>query len=224
MKTRQLNTRERILAAVIVVFILLGGYGYLRFQPKTSEIESMVFQKETTLDRIAKLEIPQEPQEKIDEINSQLDDQEKAQAAIEANAAQIEMQLAPVDSQELRVRISELARDSGVRIRVNETLRPEPLQITALANNNRGTETIDKEVLPPASMGWLKRMAPGSIFQRPLQRLEIDADYLSLRRFIHGLDDLPYQVTVIRMNVEKLDVAPLRGMSQLLKSELVLAL
>lgn len=223
MKIKQLNNKEKGMAIAIIIILLLGGYGYLRFQPKMSEVDSLERQKQATLNRISSMEIPDEPQEKIDEIIAALDDQEKAQEAIEDNAARIEMQLAPVDSQELRVRISELARDSGIRIRVNEVLRQEPVRI-ASNNNRRTTAVTDKELNVPIEAGWIKRLAPGSMFQRPLQRLEIDADYPSLRRFIHGLDDLPYQVTVVRMNIEKLDISPLRGMSQLLKTELVLAL
>lgn len=219
MNIKQLNKREKLLAAAVIVVILLGGYGYLRFEPRVSEIDLLEKQKENTLNRIATMEIPDEPQEQIDEIIAQLDDQEKALEAIKDNAGQIEMQLAPLDSQELRVRISELARDSGIRIRVNQPLRPEPV-----TNETKRHATDDTEIIVPPAAGWIKRLSPGSMYARPLQRLEIDGDYPSLRRFIHGLDNLPYQVTVVRMNIEKLEVAPLRGMSQLLKTELVLAL
>lgn len=224
MKVKQLNNKEKGMAIAIIIILLLGGYGYLRFQPKMSEVDSIERQKQATLNRISTMEIPDEPQEKIDEIIAALDDQEKAQEAIEDNAARIEMQLAPVDSQELRVRISELARDSGIRIRVNETLRPAPISNASAGNRRTKAADTDKEINVPVEAGWVTRLAPGSMFHRPLQRLEIDGDYPSLRRFIHGLDDLPYQVTVVRMNIEKLDISPLRGMSQLLKTELVLAL
>lgn len=219
MKIKQLNKREKLLAAAIIIAILLGGYGYLRFEPRVSEIDILDRQKEATLTRISTMEIPDEPQEEIDDIIAQLDDQEKALEAIKDNAGQIEMQLAPLDSQELRVRISELARDSGIRIRVNQALRTEPVTST---NKRRAAD--NEEIIVPPSAGWIKRLSPGSMYARPLQRLEIDGDYPSLRRFIHGLENLPYQVTVVRMNIEKLEVAPLRGMSQLLKTELVLAL
>lgn len=223
MKTRQLNKREKLLAGAIIIILLVGGYGYLRFEPKLTEIDRLTSQKDATLNRIASLEIPEEPRESMAQLKSELDDLEKALQAIEENAEQIEAQLAPLDSQELRVRISELARDSGIRIRVNQVFKPEPINITS-KNNRQLAKTVDKEVIPPFEMSWINKLAPNSMFHRPLQRLEIDADYPSLRRFIHGLDNLPYQVTVVRINIEKLEVAPLRGMSQLLKTELVLAL
>lgn len=218
MKLKQLNNRERALAGIILLVIVLSGYGLLRFEPRLENIQRLEQQKEATLNRLAKMDIPTEPQEGIDEIKRKLEDQKKALDAIRESAVQIEQQLAPVDSQELKVKISELARDSGIRIRVNEALRPQPLK----NNNRRGNE--DNEIIPPVTTGWITRMSPGSMFQRPLQRLEVDGSYLALRRFIHGLDELPYQVTVIRLNIEKLEISPFRGSSQMLKTEMILAL
>lgn len=216
MKLKQFNKRERILAGTILVVVILGGYGLLRFEPRLETIQSLERQKDATLNRLAKMEIPNEPQEGIDEIKRELEDQKKALDAIRESAGQVEMQLAPIDSQELKVKISELARDSGIRIRVNEALRAQPI------GGRRGNN--GEEVIPPATAGWITRMAPGSMFQRPLQRLEVDGSYLALRRFIHGLDELPYQVTVIRLNIDKLEISPFRGTSQMLKTEMILAL
>jgi len=144
---------------------------------------------------------------------------------INDSARQIETQLAPLDSQELKVRISELARDSGIRIRINENLKPAAIRVQKKQKKKRGQVTPEaKEIIPPLTAGWITRLSPGSMFERPLQRIEVDGNYLSLRRFVHGLDEMPYQVTVVRMNIDKLPLQPLRGMSQLLKAELVLAL
>jgi len=175
------------------------------------------------LNRISTMDIPTEPREDVEDINEKLDDQENALQAIKESAEQVETQLAPVDSQELKVRISELARDSGVRIRVNEALNPTPLKVKNKKNRNNADVSYG-EILPPVTAGWITRMSPGSMFQRPLQRLELDGSYLALRRFIHGLDELPYLVTVVRLNIDKLAIAPLRGGSQILKTELILAL
>lgn len=223
MKIKQLNKREKLMAGVIISIVLLSGYGYLRFEPRLSGIDRLTAQKDGTLNRIATLEIPEEPLESMEQLKLELDDLEKALQAIEENSQQIEAQLAPVDSQELKLRISELARDSGIAIKINEVFRVDP--ITPSQNSNREADKQNnKEILPPFELNWVKKLAPNSMFHRPLQRVVIDADYTSLRRFIHGLDNLPYRVTVVRINIEKLDYAPLRGMSQLLKTELVLAL
>lgn len=219
MKLRQLNPRERLLAGLILIVLVLGGYGLFRFEPRLDSIQRLERQKEATMNRLAKMDIPTEPEEGLDDIKRELEDQQKALDAIRESAMQIEQQLAPLDSQELRVKISELARDSGIKIKVTEAFRPQPLK-----KEKRRGANADEEIIPPVSAGWIARMSPGSMFQRPLQRLEVNGDYLALRRFIHGLDSLPYQVTVIRLNIDKLDISPFRGSSQLLKAELILAL
>jgi hypothetical protein len=225
-KLKQLNNRERLLAAGVIIVIILGGYGLLRFQPIYDDIQLLENQKQATLNRLGNMDIPSEPTEGIDDINRELDDQENALTAIRESAEQIESRLAPLDSQELKVRISELARDSGIRVRVNESLAPTPLKVAQSSSKKRGTNnSVDfGEIIPPVTSGWVTRLSPGSMFQRPLQRLEVDGSYLALRRFIHGLDQLPYVVTVVRLNIDKLDIAPFRGSSQILKTELVLAL
>lgn len=216
MNIKQLNKRERILAGCIIVVLVLGAYGLMRLDPKYNNIQRLEQQKQATIKRLGTMDIPSEPQEEVEDINEELDDQENALQAIKDSAEQVETRLAPIDSQELKVRISELARDSGVRIRVNEALNASPLK--ASKNREYG------EIMPPVTAGWITRMSPGSMFQRPLQRLELDGSYLALRRFIHGLDELPYLVTVVRLNVDKLAIAPLRGGSQILKTEVILAL
>ena len=223
MNLKQLNKRERLLAGTIIVVLILGSYGLFRFQPKFEGIQRIEQQKESTLIRLGNMDIPTEPTEGIEEIKQALDDQEKALAAIRDSAQQIESQLAPLDSQELKVRISELARDSGIRIRVNEALNPQPLK-PPQSKRGSSNDVSYGEITPPVTTGWITRLSPGSMFQRPLQRLEVDGSYLALRRFIHGLDELPYLVTVVKINVDKLEIAPLRGNSQLLKTEMVLAL
>jgi hypothetical protein len=57
-----------------------------------------------------------------------------------------------------------------------------------------------------------------------MQRLEVEGSFNALQRFIYGLEELPWQVTVLRLRIEKLPMTSPVGYAQLLKSELVLAL
>lgn len=226
MKLRELNKRERILAIVIGIVILLGGYGLIRYQPAKANIESLQKQVLATQARIGRLEIPEESEEVIEDILDQLDDQEAEVAMLQKSAAAIESRLASRDSQQLRVQISSLALESGIRIRTNESFQAQPVtQITQTTKNNRKTaEQPAKDVILPAAAGWIARMSPGSMYERPLQKLQIEGSYEALRRFLHGLDGLPWQVSVLRMNITKLPVSPLQGMPQPLSIELILAL
>ncbi len=227
MKLRELNKRERILAIAIVVVVLLGSYGLIRYQPAKANINSLHIQVAATQSRIAKLDIPEESDEVIEDILDQLDQQEAEVAELKESAAVIESRLASRDSQQLRVMISSLALETGIRIRTNESFQASPVtQIVQATRNNRKTaaqQPMMDVILPPAA-GWIARMSPGSMYERPLQKLQLEGSYEALRRFIHGLDGLPWQVSVLRMNITKLPVSPLRGMPQPLSIEVILAL
>jgi len=226
MKLRELNKRERILAIAIGVVILLSSYGLIRYQPAKANIESLQKQVLATQLRISELEIPEESDEVIEDILDQLDDQEAEVASLQESAAAIESRLASRDSQQLRVMISSLAMETGIRIRTNESFQASPVtQVAQATRNNRKTSAQPtQEVILPATAGWISRMSPGSMYERPLQKLQLEGSYEALRRFLHGLDGLPWQVSVLRMNITKLPVSPLRGMPQPLSIEVILSL
>lgn len=228
MKLRELNQRERFLAIAIGVVIIIGSYGLIRYQPAKANIESLQKQVLATQVRIGKLEIPEESDEVIEDILDQLDEQEADVAALQESSAAIESRLASRDSQQLRVMISSLALETGIRIRSNESFQASPVTQIAQGNrNNRKTATATEpaqNVILPATAGWIARMSPGSMYARPLQKLQLEGSYEALRRFLHGLDGLPWQVSVLRMNITKLPVSPILGMPQPLSIEVILAL
>ncbi|WAK03177.1 hypothetical protein [Methylobacter sp. YRD-M1] len=242
MKRPDLNNREQLLAALAVVAIVAGGYGFLRFLPANRVIADLTQSAEATQNRLLKTEIPEEPVEDIDRLMAQLDDQERAMALIRSQAEALEQQLAPFDSQEMIVSISQLARESQVRIRVNEamTVQAQGNAPVAAANTNNKTskkkaknaknkpkaadDSQNQPVILPETAGWIARMSPGTMFHRPLQRIELEGSYTAIWQFIHGLDQLPYQVTVLRLKIGKAPTPAPAGYPQTLVSELVLAL
>lgn len=227
MNLRELNKRERMLALAIGAVVILGSYGLLRYQPAKDNIVSLQKQVLATQIRIAELEIPEESDEVIEDILDQLDAQEAEVAALQESAAVIENRLASRDSQQLRVMISSLAMETGIRIRSNESFNASPVTKITQASRNTTRKTANqptKDVILPATAGWIARMSPGSMYERPLQKLQLEGSYEALRRFLHGLDGLPWQVSVLRMNITKLPVSPLRGMPQPLSIEVILAL
>ncbi|MCX4187783.1 hypothetical protein [Methylophaga sp. OBS4] len=228
MKLAAMSNREQALAAAVIVVLLLGIYGFLRFMPATKAIVDLQHKAEATQKKVISTRIPEAPEYDMDELLEQLDDQEQALALLRSSAETVEQKLAPFESQELKVRISELARSSDVRIRINERLAvvaqntPQPVKQSKKRKAKEQVPTGD--LVLPATMNWLARMSPGTMFHRPMQRLEIDGNYESLRRFIHGLNALPWQVTVVRLKLEKMPTSPPHGYAQILNAELVLAL
>jgi hypothetical protein len=240
-KRPDLNNREQLLAALTIAAIVAGGYGFLRFLPANRVIADLAKSAEATENRLLKTTIPEEPVEDIDGLIAQLEDQERAVALLHTQAEALEQRLAPFDSQEMIVSISQLARETQVRIRVNEAMKVQPQGNAPAkpANSNKKSkkntknsknkpkaadESQSQPVILPETAGWIARMSPGTVFHRPLQHIELEGSYTAIWQFIRGLDQLPYQVAVLRIKIEKAPSPAPAGYPQALVSELVLAL
>jgi len=229
MTLSKLNTREQILVAVVSIVLFLGSYTLFRFLPENKNIVSLQNQAAKTERKLQSARIPDEPDEGIDELLKQLDDQEQSLQLINEMADGVAQHLAPFDSQQVIIMVSQLARQSGVLVKTSESLKITPIQATSQKKNkkrNKKAKQIVNEanVIFPATRNWIDRMSASTLFHRPMQRLILEGDYQSLRSFIHGLDNLGWQVTVVRFKIEKMPMAPMQGFAQRLQSELVLAL
>lgn len=229
MTLSKLKQSEQILLALVMVSLVIGIYVFFHFIPENKAIVSLETSTEETQKRLTTARIPDEPVQNVDELIKQLDDQEQALALISSMADGVAERLAPLESQELKVLISQLARDTKVRVKTNEVFAANTKAIATPPTKKSKKKKVApplsvNELILPASRGWIERMSVDTLFYRPMQRLVLDGDYIALRQFIHGLDALPWQVTVVRMKIEKLPSVPLRGYAQELKAELVLAL
>jgi Tfp pilus assembly protein PilO len=232
-KLAKLKQSEQILIAITLFVIIIGAYSLFRFIPKYQDISSLALNAEKTERKLLKARIPNEPDQDAKQLLSQLDDQELAMALISDMANRVQERLAPVDSQELKVLISQLARDLKVRITTNERIEGKTPALKVVAKkkrkkkNNKKAATVNQDtnhIALPASYSWLDRMAPNTLYYRPLQRIQLVGHYRSIREFTQELNNLPWQVTVVRLKIEKQSIMPLRGYAQALKAELVLAL
>lgn len=227
MALSKINTREQILVAVVAIVLILGSYTLFRFIPENKHIVSLQNQAEKTERKLQSARIPDEPDEGIDELLKQLDDQEQSLNLINEMADGVAQNLAPFDSQQVIIMVSQLARQSDVLVKTSETLKVAPIQATSQKKKKKKkSKNIINEtnIILPATRNWIDRMSASTLFHRPMQRLILEGDYQSLRSFIHGLDDLGWQVTVVRFKIEKMPTAPMQGFAQRLQSELVLAL
>jgi len=243
MKLPSLSKREQWLSALAIGVIVIGGYAGLRWVPANREIGQLQQTAEATDKRLRTAEIPEEPDEDIERLKSQLAEQERLLAAIKEQSDSVEKHLAPDDSQFLIVNISKVARDAQIHVRANEVFKAAvsnnaapvaaaPTTTKKSRKNKPATVTPAAAaaaapiaaVIPPLSAGWVARMSPGSLLERPLRRLEVEGTYLALNRFIHDLDRLPFQVAVLRISVERMPVLAMPGYPQSLLAEVILAL
>ncbi|WP_026601051.1 hypothetical protein [Methylomonas sp. 11b] len=241
MKLSPLSNREQWLSALAIGVIVIGGYAWLRWVPANREIGQLQQTAEATDKRVHTAEIPEEPDEDIERLKSQLAEQERVLAAVKDQSDSVEKHLAPDDSQFLVVNISKVARDAQIHVRANEVFKAAVNSnaaavpaAPAVGKKNRKNKPATMTpaapavsataVIPPLSAGWVARMSPGSLLERPLRRLEVEGSYLALNRFIHDLDRLPFQVAVLRISVERMPVLAMPGYPQSLLAEVILAL
>jgi hypothetical protein len=241
MKLPHLSNREQLLIALSVCVIVVGGYVWLRFMPAHRSIGELQQAADATEQRSRTTSIPEQPEEDLDRLDQQLHEQEQLVLTLKSQSDSAERRLAPTDSQLLIVDISRVARNALVNVRANEDYKPLPTTAAAGANPPLTSKKARKLqaaqaaaataampavelTIPQLSEGWINRMSAGSMYARPLRRLELEGSYMALNRFIHDLDALPFHVAVLRLSIEKIPVVSMPGYPQELMAELVLAL
>jgi hypothetical protein len=164
---------------------------------------------------------------------------EASLARIQGGMHAVDERLAPADSQELKLRISGLAQQSGVFIIENKAFVPAALLQSSAAAPARKSKRARRAAAAAAaaapaqstipsplheSDGLVARMSPGTPLHRPMQQLGMEGDFEGVRNFIQGLDRLPWQVTIVQFKLEAKPVDPPAGMPQRLSANLILAL
>lgn len=237
MKLNTLSTREQVLVLVVAIVLVGGGYGVLRALPAMKSLNAMAESTDKNEQRIRTTEIPALPDEDEDSMQRDIREAEALLARIQGGMRAVDERLAPTDSQELKLRISGLAQQSGVFIIENKAFVPAALLQSSAAAPARKSKRARKAaaaaaqtaqpVIPavlPESEGLVARMAPGTLLHRPMQQLGMEGDFEGMRNFIQGLDRLPWQVTIVQFKLEAKPVDPPAGMPQRLSANLILAL
>jgi hypothetical protein len=228
MKVTHLSSKQQLIWALSITLVVFAFYGFTRFWPQVSEIQSTQNSTKKTQQKLLKNRLKDEPTEDLKQLLAKINDQEQAMALTKANAENIINRLAAFDSQELKVRISQLANKSRVRIKANQIVNNLPTRTATQAPSKKKQKqtqpVMSEEVLLPESSGWIARLSPGTMLHRPMQRIELEGSYQSILQFIFGLEQLPWQVTVIQLEINKMPSESPVGYAQLLNTKLVLAL
>ncbi|CAG0955102.1 hypothetical protein MTYP_00413 [Methylophilaceae bacterium] len=136
MNLNKVTLREQLLVLVTVVVIIGGIYGGLRFYPANKAIGEIRANTEMMDKAIRTGKIPDEPLDDIDTLKRELAELEQELLSSRNMVTGVERRLAPADTTEIRLMISEVARKALVRITANEEYRvmlPAPAQATGTA-------------------------------------------------------------------------------------------
>jgi Tfp pilus assembly protein PilO len=214
MKPVYIKPQYQLLIGLALILLVLGSYSYFRYLPAHQTISQVQEESAGLERRLTKSSAAPPSPEKIKSFKKQLTDLSRQADALQKMLAPITQQLAPMNSQTLKLKISQLARESDIYVRAN---------VKVLSKKER-SGAPQKPVLPAEEASWLARMAPGTVFYRPMQKLTLEGVYQSLYTFIHGLSSLPYQVTVLRLSIKKTQSDSPPGYPQRLVAEVTLAL
>lgn len=272
MKFSEMSTREQVLVLLVGVTVLLLLYGVLRLKPGLAELEDMQASIKKTQENIKNSKIPDLPAKSAEKLRAEMQKMDADLPKMKQENQAALARLAPPDSQELQIRISELARKNLLHIRDR---RPYDGLSTALASGPSATDIsrmsakdakraqnrIDREMKkamregrkpvtpgtapvaqekktevvkkslddfttpPPGSLHDLAvNLNANSAAKRPLQQFVLEGDFRSLQRFIADLEQLPWLVSVIKLDITVNGKEPPPGLPQLLTATLVLVL
>lgn len=228
MNLSTMNNKQQLVWAISIVITVSLLYVFFRYTPEVHMITALKSEVKSTQKKLAKHKKKTAPKEDLDTLLVQLKDQEKAIEFNKEHAAELEARLAPFDSQELKLRISQLANTSNLVVKQNETVKSFPVNnpVTQQIKKKKTTNksAVKTNTLLPETYSWVSRMSPGTLLYRPMQRLSVHGYYASIQEFIYGLDSLPWQVTVLKLSINKMPVMAPAGRPQLLQAEIVLAL
>lgn len=239
MKFDKLTNREQILIFIVILTFVAGGYGLLRFVPalkKQGELQATIAKNKAT---IKSPNMPEEPFDDVDDLKEKITKLEAEFAGIEITLENAEKSLAPTDSQEMVLKISEAARTAGVRVTESVPyLVPKKDGSIATAQTNtpklskRGQRLANskaRKVARATSKGANVKSASGAIpkegeliyrlvndleTSRPFQRLTVEGNFADLQTFIHALRAMPWQATVVKLDIDVAIQTPPPGMPQ----------
>lgn len=250
MNLKQMTMREQALIFITALVFVGGGYALLRAKPAIKAMGELRAQTESMQQRLKTETLPDMPFDDIEQLNKKLAEAQKELERRKLEAAEVEMRLAPIDSQELQLRLSDLALDCNIRIRTKQAFVLNAGASTAISgatpgmskrakrraarSAQQGTATgaaQGKPVNPLAATtqapaggihDLMSQLAHGAEFQRPMETLTLEGQFEGVQQFIQGLDNLPWLVTVLQLEMEALKMRDGQRGPQYITAKLVL--
>lgn len=252
MRFKKLSNQVQWIILGSVALLLLSLYVYFRFMPTFSEVSKM--NRQLTVDQklLKQPNIPEEPVEDSANLKRKLENLENELALVASQAANLEQRLAPIESQEVLIKISQLARTSRVKMVQNL-----PYLVQKRHKPNAVTEKKSKKKLSPAQerkrLKKLRKQAKrakknaakfggvvGAITRkgelmdklvndfeeaRPLQEIVVEGGFSNLETFIQGVQALPWQVTIVKLDIETTQFQKMpQGLPQPLKAKMIIGM
>lgn len=210
MRTR-LTTREHVLLVAAMLAAALMGYWLFRYRPAVATIRELSQKAQQAREQVQQVQWPAAPTTEPAQLQSQLARAEEKLADARTRLALLERQFAPADGgeaiQHLKVELFDLASRSGLRIAEDVPFNGNLASTSRGARDAQpakpgvGTIASKDHAADPSARGAPDYTILMQYYRRPIEKLTIEGPYGGLRRFLKGLEHLPWRVVVLDFGI-----------------------
>lgn len=245
----KISNREQVLIFIVAATFVGGSYALFRFVPQLKNMAAVQATIAKNQEKVKNPVFPEEPNEDIGELKEKLALANESTEIVLANLAELEKNLAPTGSQEMVLKISEAARAAGVRIiesvpyLVQKKAGEVVNQPVKSGLTKRQQRRADREARKKARKSGAKveagKIISGAIPKegeliyrlvndldtpRPFQRISVEGNFADLQKFLQSLRSLPWQATVIKLDIDVAIQSPPPGVPQPITARMIVAM
>ena len=250
MAFEKMTSREQVLVFVVVGIFVLGTYGLLRYVPSNKEIIALGQTLDANKQQVKAPKIPEEP----DEYPEELQEREATLAlqldTLRNRMDNYEKNMAPTGNQDMVLKISEAARTANVKVIESvpyivqradgeSTVAQNKPKLSKRAMRKQAREARKKARKSGATVSNNVIGTQGAIpkegeliyhlvndFEeaRPLQKIIVEGVFTDLQSFMQAVANMPYQTTIVKLDVDVKIQTPQPGVPQPLMARMIIAM
>ena len=238
MAIEKFSLREQLLIFLVVATVVGGSYAIFRFAPQHKKINELSATLKANVEKVKNPVIVDEPIEDAEDLQESIDKLEAELANLNGTLDDIEKSLAPVDSQEIVLKISEAARASGVKVVSSVPYivqKKEELGQPTKKFSKRVARKLAKKAKSAAAIAPVLGVTPkeGELVYklvnhlqtpRPFQQISLDGNFFNLYEFILALKKMPWQTTIVKLEISTGFQTPPPGLSQPITAKMIIAM
>lgn len=247
-----ITSREQIIVLVAVGVILAGLYGFFRYMPQHKVINALGQKLEKTIQHVKNPKYPQVPDEDVEDLEIEAEYLTQTLANLRAQVDNFAQNLAPTDNQDVLLKISGIARTTGVKViesipyivsrRVEVTAAPKK-KLKKRAQRKLRKAQRKKAILNqkfgrtnqsfgsgstvgaiPKEGELIDRLVNSMDEARPMQRVSVEGSFANLQQFIQSLQSMSWQITIVKLDISVNIQTPPQGMPQPILARMIIAM
>lgn len=243
----KLSDREQVLIFIVIATFIGGGYGLLRVAPEMKHLAELQITVDKNKARLNNPQIPDEPEDQVEDLQETLEELAPELSISKVALENAQKNLAPADSQEMILKISEAARLAGVKVTetvpyvvqrknatvVSEAHKPRLSKRAQRKADRQARKNAQKAGAAPAPVNasggnpqegeLIYRLVNDLDTPRPFQRLSVEGNFAEVQKFIQALRAIQWQATVVKLDIDVAIQTPPQGLPQPITARMLVA-